>query len=163
MGPKPCSLQGAEYHKTWIWNKISIRKIPAMNSGAGSLPQSNMHVSGMGSVQLDDPSTAPICGYQLPLSLPWKVPCHKAWRMCPCDRCQGLAQRPLSTAQLSPWCLGKVLEPPQDPYGAVLLTEAKWRRREGTHANTTTQQLRVLCSALKLCVRLMSKEVLLSL
>jgi len=65
-GSKPCSLQGAEHDKTQIWNKVRITKIPAMSSGAVSLPWSAMHVFGMGNIQQADPGTALICGYQLP-------------------------------------------------------------------------------------------------
>lgn len=77
VGPKSCSLQGVEHVKTWIWNKVRIRKIPAMNSGAASLPWSAMHVFGMGNIEQADPWTACTCGYHLPLSLSWWVPCHK--------------------------------------------------------------------------------------
>lgn len=30
----------------------------------------------------------------------------KPWRTWPCDRCLEISQYPLTTAQLSPWCLG---------------------------------------------------------
>lgn len=39
----------------------------------------------------------------------------KPWRMCPCDGRHGIAQHPLSTVQLSPWCPGKMLELPIGP------------------------------------------------
>lgn len=39
----------------------------------------------------------------------------KPWRTWPCDRCLEIAQHPLTTAQLSLWCPGWVLELPVRP------------------------------------------------